>query len=124
MSMMPTGPLPFSRPGASSTVEIAEARSGSSAAPTAGFLAIGLEALTTPRKARIGHEILVGVDDRIALARHDPHRAAVRQLAPALLVVGEIGHHDLPENLLMHCRIEDRDNRFDSPVEVAGHQVG
>ena len=56
--------------------------------------------------------------------RHDPLRAAVRQDPPALLVVGEVGDHDLVEHLLVHGRIEDRHDRLDAPVEVARHHVG
>ena len=59
-------------------------------------------------------------------ARHggDPLARAVRHDPEALLVVHEIGFHDLIEHMLMHGRVEQGDQRLDPPVEVALHQVG
>ena len=48
----------------------------------------------------------------------------VRQDPVALLIVDQIGDHDLTEDLLMHGRIEDRQQGLDSAVEIARHEVG
>src|SRR5512139_222330 len=55
------------------------------------------ERFATTRQARIGHEILVGVERLFARGGLYARRTAVRQELPALLVVLEIGHHDLAE---------------------------
>src|SRR5437773_11577458 len=60
------------------------------------------ERFATAREARIGHEVLVGVEGLFAQRRLDTHRGAVRQEVPALLVVLQISHHDLIVHLLMH----------------------
>src|SRR6185369_13300981 len=82
------------------------------------------ERLATARQARIGHEILVGVERLIARRGLYARRTAVRQELPALLVVLEIGHHDLAEHLFVHRRIEDRAQHLDATVEIARHHVG
>ena len=51
-------------------------------------------------------------------------RGAVGQELPALLVVLEIGDHDLVEHLLVHGRVEDRAQHLDAAVEIARHHVG
>src|SRR5215470_390537 len=83
-----------------------------------------LEGLATAGQARIGHEILVGIERLLAGGGLYAHRGAVWQEPPALLVVLEIGDHDLAEHLLVHGRIENRAQHFDAAVEVARHQVG
>src|SRR5436853_1407966 len=83
-----------------------------------------LERLATARKARIGHEVFVGVERLFARRRLDTHRGAVGQEVPALLVVLEIRHHDLVEHLLVYRGVEDRAQHFDAPVEIARHHVG
>src|ERR1051326_361631 len=83
-----------------------------------------LERFATAGQARIGHEILVGIERLLAGGGLYAHRGAVWQELPALLVVLEIGDHDLAEHLLVHGRIEDRTQDFDPAVEVARHQVG
>ena len=54
----------------------------------------------------------------------DARRGAVRQELPALLVVLEIGDHDLVEHLLVHGRVDDRAQHLDAAVEIARHHVG
>src|SRR5262245_38443904 len=83
-----------------------------------------LERFSTARQARIGHEVLVGVERLLARRARYAHGGAIGQDLPALLVVLEIGDHDLIEHLLMDGRIEDRAHDLDPPVEVARHQVG
>src|ERR1043166_4365212 len=82
------------------------------------------ERFATAGQARIGHEILVGIERLLAGGGLYAHRGAVWQELPALLVVLEVGDHDLAEHLLVHGRIEDRTQGFDPAVEVARHQVG
>src|SRR6185312_931924 len=76
-----------------------------------------LERFATSGQARVGHEIFMGVERFLAQRRLYARRTAVGQELPALLVVLEIRYHDLPEHLLVHGRIEDRTQHFDSPVE-------
>src|SRR5215207_9478263 len=54
----------------------------------------------------------------------DALRTAVGQELPALLIVLEIGHHDLVEHLLMDGRDLDGHQRFDAAMKIAGHPVG
>src|SRR5215468_2384031 len=64
-----------------------------------------LERFTASRQARVGHEVFVGVELLLALARPDAGGGAIRQIGPALLVVLEVGEHDLVQHLLVHGRI-------------------
>src|SRR3954471_9479310 len=66
------------------------------------------ERFATSRQARIGHKVLVGVERLLAFGRLYAMRGAVRQQFPALLIVLEVGHHDLLKHLLVHGGIEDR----------------
>ena len=83
-----------------------------------------LDLLPPARKARIGHEILVG--GKGALGR--PALGALvlpsAVQVPALGHVIDVGHHDLGQHLLMHGRVFDGHQRFDTPVEIARHPVG
>lgn len=54
---------------------------------------------------------------RLALIR------AIGLQAPALLIVPEVGGHDLVQYLLMNSRVLDGYQRFNAPVDVAGHPV-
>src|SRR5215510_9866517 len=72
-----------------------------------------LERFPTARQARIGHEILVGVEGFFARGRLYARGTAVLQELPALFVVLEIGDHNLAEDLLMHGGIENRTKNFD-----------
>src|SRR5689334_16632799 len=83
-----------------------------------------LEGFATAGQARIGHEILVGIESLLADGGLYAHRGAVWQEPPTLLVILEIGDHDLAKHLLVHGRIENRAQHLDPPVEVARHQVG
>ena len=49
---------------------------------------------------------------------------AIRQELPALLVILEIGDHNLAENLFVHGGIENRTQDLDPAVEIAWHHVG
>src|ERR1700693_547458 len=71
------------------------------------------ERFSTARQARIGHEIVVGIERLFARRRLDTRRGTVGQEGPALLVVLEISDHDLVEHLLVHGGIEDRTQRLD-----------
>src|SRR5687767_6596128 len=82
------------------------------------------ERFATAGKTRIGHEVFLGVERLLAPGRFDTAGRAVGQEGPALLVVHEVGGHDLLEHLLVHRGIEDRAQRLDAAVEVARHHVG
>src|SRR5262245_61459706 len=82
------------------------------------------ERFATAGKARICHEVFVGVEWLFARRGLDTRGGAVRQEVPTLLVILEIRDHDLVEHLLMDGRIENRAQRLDSPVEIARHHVG
>src|SRR3546814_1108766 len=43
---------------------------------------------------------------------------------PALLVIDQIGHEYLIENLVVDGRILDRNHIFDAAIEIARHPVG
>src|SRR4030095_9766429 len=83
-----------------------------------------LERLATSRQARVGHEILMGVEGFLARGRFYAIRSAVGQKIPALFVILEISHHDLIEHLLVHGRIEDRAQDLDPAVKISGHNDG
>src|SRR5215467_12673618 len=83
-----------------------------------------LEGFATAGQARIRHEILVGIESFLAGGGLYAHRGPVWQELPALLVVLEVGDHDLAEYLLVHGRIENRAQHLDPAVEIARHQVG
>ena len=51
-------------------------------------------------------------------------RRTVGKKLPALLVILEIGDHDLVQDLLVDGGIENRTEYFDPAVEIAGHQIG
>src|SRR4029077_18138487 len=54
----------------------------------------------------------------------DAGRGAVGEELPALLVVLEVGDHDLVEHVLVHGRVDDRAENFDAPIQIARHHVG
>src|SRR5512145_570074 len=66
------------------------------------------ERLPAAGEARVGHEVLVRVERLLAAGGLDALRGAVRQDAPALLIVLEVGNHDLVQDLLVHRRVPDR----------------
>src|SRR6478735_3888440 len=117
MSTMAIGASPPSRPGASffarnidSTVlQTLEQR----------LRARLLQRLAAARKARIGHEVGMGVEMFLALGGDYALARSVGQDPVGLLVVDQIGDHDLVENLLVDGRIEDRQHDLDAAVEIA-----
>src|SRR4029078_8306660 len=115
MSMMATGPPPSRRPGLTSR----SLESGLLRSFAKGLGRLGFERFSTSRQARICHEGAMRVERGLALLRPDAYRAAIGHFGPALLVVGEVRHHDLVEDLFMHRPIENRHNRFDTAVEDA-----
>ena len=58
-----------------------------------------------------------------AFSRHDPLARPVWQHPEALLVVHQVRFHDLIEHVLMHSRIEERNERLDPSIEIALHEV-
>src|ERR1700758_3767807 len=75
-----------------------------------------LEGFATAGQTRIGHEILVGIESLLAGGGLYAHRGPVWQEPPALLVVLEIGDHDLTEHLVVHRRIENRAQDLDPAI--------
>src|SRR6202011_140745 len=102
MSTIAIGPSPLIRPGANSGAAESSAGAGALAK---GLGRVGLKRFSTSGQARIGHEVLMRVEGRLALLGDDPLRAPVGRHQPALLVVRKVGDHDLVENLVMHGRI-------------------
>ena len=72
----------------------------------------------------MGQEVLVRVERLLALGRRYPDARTVGQYPKALLVVHQIGFHDLIEHVLVHGRIAQRHQRLDAAIEVALHQIG
>src|SRR5215831_20870126 len=122
MSMTAIGGPWSSRPLADGTMAAERLRAFDEAAYKAARRRF-LERFSTARQARICHEILVGVEGFLARRGLYARGTAVGQELPALLVVLEIGHHNLAENLFMHGRIENRTQDLDSPVQIARHHV-
>src|SRR5450759_1664654 len=83
-----------------------------------------LERFPTARQTRIGHEILVGVERFLARRGLYARGTAIRQELPTLLIVLEIRHHNLAENLLVHGGVENRAQYLDPAVEIARHHIG
>src|SRR5262249_40859771 len=79
---------------------------------------------STTGQAWVRHEIFVSIERLLAGCGLYARRGAVRQELPALLIVLEIGHHDLVEHLLVHGHIEHGAEHLDATVEGAGHEVG
>src|SRR5579872_3971793 len=59
------------------------------------------EPFAAPRQAWIGQEIFMGVERLFARSRRHSFARAVGQYPIALLIVHEVGDHNLVENLLM-----------------------
>ena len=66
----------------------------------------------------------MGIERFLAFGWRDPLARSVRHYKIALLIVHQIGFHNLIEHLFMHSRIENRDHRFDPSIEIARHQIG
>src|SRR5262245_30900373 len=76
------------------------------------------ERFATTRQARIGHEVLMGVEGFLSLRGFYAIRGAIGQQFPALLIVLEVRDHDLVEHLLVHGRVEDRAQDLDTAIKV------
>src|SRR6185312_8461860 len=101
MSMIATGRPTFRRPCASRP-----AGPGSTVSTFRESFGAGvLKRFSTSGQARIGHEIPVRVERFLAGAGNDAPARAGGQNGPALLVVQEIGEHDLVEHLLVDGRV-------------------
>src|SRR5215216_1215903 len=96
MSMIATGRPTESRPCASRDIglTLSTFRESLGAGVLNGFSSAG--------ETGVRHEVLVGVERFLAGAGYDAPALAVREDRPALLVVEEIGEHDLIEDLLVH----------------------
>src|SRR5262245_23304885 len=90
---------------------------------TEAWREILLQRLPATRKAWVRQEVLVRVEGILPFRRRDPLRGAVRLYPPALLVVFEVGDHDLVQDLLVHRGVENRDHGFDTTIEIAWHHV-
>ena len=89
-----------------------------------GFRTRMLEGFSTAGQTGVGHEVGMRIKRLFVFRRFYARARTVRQDPVALLIIDQIGDHDLIKDLLMHGRIENRQQRFDSPVEIALHQVG
>src|SRR5262245_44952828 len=93
-------------------------------APDEALRGRSLERFSTARETRICHEVFVGVERIFALIAYDALPTRVRQEPEALLVVLEIGDHDLVEHLAVNSRVRNRTKHFDAAVEIARHEIG
>src|SRR5215213_8913271 len=103
MSMIATGRPTARRPCASRVIGLTLSTFRES--PGAG----AFDGFSTAGETGVGHEILVGVERFLPRAGNDAPARAVRKDRPALLVVEQIGEHDLVEHLLMNRGVEDRE---------------
>lgn len=83
-----------------------------------------LARLSAARKARVAHEIFVSVERLFTWFRRNSAMRTVRQDLPALLIILQIGGHDLIEDLFMNGLIDDRSERLDAAVQIALHHIG
>src|SRR3546814_14833140 len=74
------------------------------------------------RQRRIVHEIMMQVEWLVV--RSSANIGAVWLQYPALLVIDQIGHEYLIENLVVDGRIPARHHIFDAAIEIARNQVG
>ena len=65
----------------------------------------------------------MSVERLLAFGQRNPYARAVGQHPKALLVVHQVGFHDLIEHMLMHCGIEQRNEGLDTSIEIALHEV-
>src|SRR6516164_4916846 len=66
------------------------------------------------RQTRIGHEIIVRVERLLPARGRDSLARAVRQYAKALLIIHQVGLHNLVEHVFVNGRIEQRNERLDA----------
>ena len=64
------------------------------------------------------------VERLFALRRLDSFARAVRQDAETLLVIHQIGLHDLIEHVLVNRRVEQWNERLDASIQIALHEIG
>ena len=69
-------------------------------------------------------EILMRVERLFPFRGSDSLARPVRQDPKALLVVHQVGFHDLIEHVLMNGGIEQRNERLDAPIKIALHEIG
>src|SRR5262249_34281508 len=119
MSMTATGGPRSSRPRAACPTRLGALAPASEAAGGRVF-----KRFSTTGQAWVRHEIFVGVERLFAGRRLYARRGAIGQELPALLIVLEIGHHDLVEHLGVHGRVEDGAEHFHATIEVARHEIG
>src|SRR5690606_1044687 len=82
-----------------------------------------LERGSTPGETRVVHEIGVSIKGLLALPQAASAVGPIRLQFVTLLVVFQIGNHDLVQNLIMDRGIEDRHHDLTPPVEVTRHPV-
>src|ERR1700730_13744897 len=119
ISITATGGPRSSRPGAASPTRLGALAPADEAAGGRFF-----KRFSTAGQAWIRHEIFVRIEGLLARCGLYARRGAIRQELPALLVILEIGHHDLVEHLLVHRRIEHRAQYLDAAIEIARHEIG
>src|SRR6516165_12439206 len=83
--------------------------------------AVSVQRTAPAREARVGHEINMRTQ-RLGPGEESLPRAIGAQ-DPALSVVVKVRLHDLVEDLLVHGRIFDWNQRFDPAVQVSRHPI-
>lgn len=73
-----------------------------------------------PRQAGIRHEIFMCAESAMS---PEPHELSIGAKAPGLRLVLQVMGHDFVQDLTMNRRILDRDQGFNTPVQIAGHPV-
>ena len=79
--------------------------------------------LSSTGERRIGHEIAMRVKWLLVTCGYEPFARTGGKDCPALLVIEQIGQHNLVQNLLMNRRVEDWKQNFHPAVKVSSHQV-
>ena len=75
------------------------------------------------RQARIRHEILLSTERFLSGSRHGHLGGSVVLDEPALLIILQIGDHDLIEDLGANSEIQNWSQDFDLAVEAVRYQV-
>src|SRR5260221_14408114 len=130
MSTIAMGPRELRRGRALFWVEVSDRTGPSAIASVAscdncyGARLINLESTSPARQRRVGHEIGVR-RERIGIRRLPVTLiGAVASHVPALRLVLEQRHHDLIQNLLMYGRVFDRNQCFNTSIEISRHPIG
>jgi len=66
----------------------------------------------------------VGVEGFLAQRGLYARGTAIRQELPALLIILEIGRHNLAEDLLMYRGIKNRGQHLDPAIKITRHHIG